>query len=64
VERLSERLAEARQALTTFAELARRRDLSVLERDAAIMRFAYTFEATWKAAQLYLYERERPDDDG
>jgi len=22
------------------------------------MRFAYTFEAAWKAAQLYLYERE------
>jgi nucleotidyltransferase substrate binding protein (TIGR01987 family) len=32
--------------------------LPIIERDAAIMRFAYTFEAVWKAAQLYLYERE------
>jgi nucleotidyltransferase substrate binding protein (TIGR01987 family) len=58
VERLSERLAEARRALATFEELARRRERSVVERDAAIMRFAYTFEAAWKVAQLYLYERE------
>jgi len=27
----------------------------MIERDAAIMRFAYTFEAAWKAVQLYLY---------
>jgi nucleotidyltransferase substrate binding protein (TIGR01987 family) len=58
VERLGERLAEARRALATFEELARRRGRSIIERDAAIMRFAYTFEAVWKAAQLYLYERE------
>jgi len=58
VERLSERLAEAGRALATFEELARRRERSIIERDAAIMRFAYTFEAVWKAAQLYLYERE------
>ncbi len=58
MERLGERLAEARRALVTFEELARRRERSIIERDAAIMRFAYTFEAVWKAAQLYLYERE------
>lgn len=58
MERLNERLAEARRALATFEELARRRERSIIERDAAIMRFAYTFEAAWKAAQLYLYERE------
>ena len=58
MERLSERLAEARRALASLDELARRRDRSVIERDAAIMRFAYTFEAVWKAAQLYLYENE------
>ena len=58
MERLSERLAEAHRALATFEELARRRERSIIERDAAIMRFAYTFEAAWKAAQLYLYERE------
>lgn len=27
-------------------------------RDAAIQRFEYTFEATWKAAQAYLWEVE------
>ena len=58
MERVGERLAEARRALETFEELARRRERSIIERDAAIMRFAYTFEAVWKAAQLYLYERE------
>jgi uncharacterized protein YutE (UPF0331/DUF86 family) len=58
VERLSERLAGARRALASFEELVTRRERSVIERDAAIMRFAYTFEAVWKAAQLYLYEHE------
>ncbi len=58
MERLGERLPEAGRALATFEELARRRERSLIERDAAIMRFAYTFEAVWKAAQLYLYERE------
>jgi nucleotidyltransferase substrate binding protein (TIGR01987 family) len=55
---LSQRLAEARLALESFEELARRRDRSVVERDAAIVRFAYTFEAAWKTARLYLHERE------
>jgi hypothetical protein len=27
-------------------------------RDAAIQRFEYTFEATWKAAQIYLRQVE------
>jgi hypothetical protein len=58
VERLSGRLAEARRALASFEELARRHERSMIERDAAIMRFAYTFEAAWKAVQLYLYEHE------
>jgi hypothetical protein len=43
VERLSGRLAEARRALASFEELARRRERSIMERDAAIMRFAYTY---------------------
>ena len=58
MERLTGRLAEARRALASFEELARRRERSMIERDAAIMRFAYTFEAAWKAVQLYLYEHE------
>jgi hypothetical protein len=54
VERLGERLAEARRSLATFEVLPRRREQSIFERDAAIMRFACTFEAVWKRAQLYL----------
>ena len=61
MERLSERLAEAETALASFNELVHRTDRSVVERDAAIMRFTYTFEAVWKTAQRYLYEHEGLD---
>jgi nucleotidyltransferase substrate binding protein (TIGR01987 family) len=61
VERLRERLAEAETALASFNELVRRSERSVVERDAAIMRFTYTFEAIWKTAQRYLYEHEGLD---
>ena len=39
-------------------ELTSKPDLSVVERDAAIQRFEYSFEAVWKAAQLFLREIE------
>lgn len=58
MERLTERLATARAALATLHELVRKPDRSKVERDAAIQRFEYTFEAVWKAAQLYLREVE------
>lgn len=58
MERLKERPATARAALTTLNELVRTPDRSKVERDAAIQRFEYTFEAVWKAAQLYLREVE------
>ena len=61
MERLSERLAEAEAALASLDELARRPTRSVVERDAAIMRFTYTFEAVWKTAQRYLQEHEGLD---
>jgi len=51
-------MAVARAALATLSELVRKPDRSKVERDAAIQRFEYTFEATWKAAQLYLREVE------
>jgi nucleotidyltransferase substrate binding protein (TIGR01987 family) len=54
VDRLSERLADAERALTSLHELTVRAPRSGVERDAAIMRFAYTFEAVWKAAQHFL----------
>ena len=52
--RLEERLAEATAALATLDELAGRNDLSLVERDGAILRLVYTFEAA-----LLLEERER-----
>lgn len=58
MERLNERLRLGSRALGQLEELARRSDLSLLERDAAIQRFEYSFEAVWKAAQLYLREVE------
>jgi nucleotidyltransferase substrate binding protein (TIGR01987 family) len=54
VERLKERLAIARQALNTLEELVNLPQPSPVERDAAIQRFEYTFEACWKAEQRYL----------
>lgn len=54
MERLRERLAIARRALTTLDELLARPYPSPVERDAAIQRFEYTFEACFKAAQRYL----------
>jgi nucleotidyltransferase substrate binding protein (TIGR01987 family) len=58
MERLIERLRVARKALSTLQELTKNPELSVVERDAAIQRFEYTFEATWKAAQNFLSEVE------
>jgi len=57
LERLRERLAIARQALQTLIEILHEPKTSVV-RDAAIQRFEYTFEAVWKAAQLYLRKVE------
>ena len=56
--RLEERLEVAGKALATFCELSLTDIEDTVVRDAAIQRFEYTFEATWKAAQLYLRERE------
>lgn len=58
MERVSERIALAQKALATFEELAKLSAPSVIERDAAIQRFEYSFEALWKATQRYLKERE------
>lgn len=62
MERVAERLAVASRALRTLKELVGLGEsISAVERDAAIQRFEYTFEAVWKAAQLYLREREGLD---
>ena len=61
MERLRQRIALAHHALTTLQELTDKPKLSVVERDAALQRFEYTFEAVWKAVQLYLREIEGLD---
>ncbi len=58
MDRLKERLQVADKALATFCELPLDDADDSVVRDAAIQRFEYTFEATWKAAQLLLRERE------
>lgn len=57
MERVKERLGEAFQALTTFEKVAGLARPTDIERDAAIQRFEYTFEMTWKAAQAYLADQ-------
>lgn len=51
----------ARQALNTLTELTDKDKNSKVYRDAAIQRFEYTFEATWKAAKSYLKKIEGID---
>ena len=54
MDRLRQRLSVASQATATLRELAVRTVPSKIERDAAIQRFEYSFEATWKSAQRFL----------
>jgi nucleotidyltransferase substrate binding protein (TIGR01987 family) len=54
VDRLRERLSLAAQAIETLGELACLQEPSEVQRDAAIQRFEYSFEASWKAAQRFL----------
>jgi hypothetical protein len=55
---LATRLAEAEAALATLDEAVGRTPRSLMERDGAILRLIYTFEAVWKACQQLLAERE------
>ncbi|HEX3864264.1 MAG TPA: nucleotidyltransferase substrate binding protein [Stellaceae bacterium] len=56
--RLAIRLAEAKAALATLDEAVGRVPRSLAERDGAILRLIYTYEAVWKACQQLLDERE------
>ncbi len=58
MERLNERLEVALRALASLEALARSATPTAIERDAAIQRFEYTFEAVWKLAQLFLSRQE------
>jgi len=58
VARLDRRLAEAEAALATFDEAVAKAPGSLIERDSAILRMIYTFEALWKASQQLLADLE------
>lgn len=58
MERIKERLQVSYKALSTLRELTDKSKLSIVERDAAIQRFEYTFEAVWKTAQMFLNDFE------
>ena len=53
MDRLTQRLEDAARAVATLREILSEPP-SIIVRDAAIKRFEYTFEATWKTAQSYL----------
>lgn len=57
MERLKERLSTARKAIGTL-EAVLREPKTPIVRDASIQRFEYSFEALWKATQLYLRDME------
>ena len=61
MERLRQRLAIARQALQTLEEVIHIPNPTLIERDATIQRFEYSFEVVWKAAKQYLRDREGID---
>ena len=58
MDRLKQRMESAKRALKTLQELLESETLTIVERDAAIQRFEYTFEALWKAGKAFLREIE------
>ncbi|KIL43428.1 nucleotidyltransferase [Jeotgalibacillus alimentarius] len=53
MERLYHRLKSAEKALDSFEQLALLKQMTDIERDAAIQRFEFSFEAAWKAAKQF-----------
>ena len=60
MDELSRRVALARRALGTLREVLAV-PTTAITRDAAIQRFEYSFETTWKAAQRHLRDAEGLD---
>lgn len=58
MDRLSQRLQTAQRAITTLDEVVGKPDVTAIERDAAIQRFEFSYEATWKAMRHFLQEQE------
>lgn len=59
--RSNERIEAARKAMLAFQEVMHIENPTTIERDAAIQRFEFTFEAVWKAAKQVLFDREGID---
>ena len=59
--KVDRRLTEAAAALNTLDEAVRAASHSDIERDGAILRLIYTFEAVWKACQALLVETENTE---
>jgi nucleotidyltransferase substrate binding protein (TIGR01987 family) len=59
--RASERIEVAQKAMSAFREVMQIEMPTAIERDAAIQRFEFTFEAIWKAAKEFLFEYEGID---
>ncbi|GGF28004.1 hypothetical protein GCM10010954_28870 [Halobacillus andaensis] len=60
-ETLLQQVKAAEKALAAFEKLATLKYPNDVERDAAIQRFKFSFEASWKAAKQYLYNIEGVD---
>lgn len=58
MERLKQKVDSAKRALKTLQELVDSQSPTIVERDAAIQRFEYTFEGVWKAGKAFLREIE------
>lgn len=58
MDRLRQRVLDARRALSALQSALGVPKPSELERDGAIQRFEFTYEAAWKAAQAYLETHE------
>ena len=58
MERIDRLLAEAAAALATLDELAGKAERTLVERDSAVLRLVYSFEAVWKACQKMLAAME------
>ena len=59
MERLTRRLGDAESALARLGDVLAIDGPTDVERDAAIKRFEFTFEAVWRAAQRYLAVMEK-----
>ncbi len=61
--RLTQAIERAEQALSSLQAVISIPEPSEIERDAAIQRFEFTFEAIWKTGRHFLREVEGIDDN-